>query len=52
MAIAGVGAWKLMIHESLFVAQVRNEVGESAESLAITRQWPFLESKKVIGFQL
>jgi hypothetical protein len=41
-----------MIHESLFVAQAHSEAGESAEYLAIMRQWPFLESKKVIGFQL
>jgi hypothetical protein len=27
-AIVGAGAWKLMIHESLFVAQARNEAGE------------------------
>jgi hypothetical protein len=32
--------------------QVRNAAGELAEFLAIMRQWPFLASKKVIGFQL
>jgi hypothetical protein len=52
MATAGAGVLKLMIPESLFVAQVHSEVGESAESLAIMRQWPFLESKKVIGLKV
>ena len=48
-AIAGAGALKLMIHEFLFVVQVRNEVGELAESLVTMRQWPSLESEKAIS---